>query len=66
MPAVHGRGALHLNAASCDGRRRLSLSLAAAPSSFGAPIPVPTPQGFSAQPGCRESYAATLQLAAYA
>ena len=59
-------GLLALNATSRDRRRRLELLLTAAPASFGARIPVPTlTDGFSANPGCRESYKAHLTIRLY-
>ncbi len=59
-------GTLFVNATSRDGRRRLELLLAAPPHSFGGPIMVPTDAGkFSAQPGCRESYAAVAHVWAW-
>ena len=57
-------GTLSLNATSRDGRRRLLLLLAAPPETFGEPMPIPTQGGFSSQPGCRESYAATAHIVA--
>ena len=57
-------GELALNATSRDGRRRLLLLLSAPPDSFGEPMPIPTQGGFSSQPGCRESYAATARVVA--
>lgn len=58
-------GTLFLNATSRGGRRRIELLLAAPPGSFGEPIAVPTPQGFSAAPGCVEAYGAVAHLAAW-
>ena len=58
-------GRLLINATSRDRSRRLELRLFARPDTFGSPIPVPTLDGFSAVPGCRESYAAIVELAAY-
>lgn len=49
-------GTLQVQARSRCGRRRLTVSLCAPVGSFGAPIYVPTAQGFSCQPGCRESF----------
>lgn len=57
---------LRLNATSRSGTRRLELLLAAPPATFGDPIPVPTPNGFSAVPGCRESMRAAAHLTAWA
>ena len=58
-------GWLALNATSADGRRRVTLMLHAPPHTYGERLPVPTDGGFSAEPGCRESYHATVTLAAY-
>lgn len=57
-------GKLELNATARNGRRRLLLRLSAPPDSFGAPMPIPTEDGFSNQPGCRESYAAIAHVVA--
>ena len=57
-------GTLSLNATSRDGRRQLIVLLAAPPDTFGEPMPIPTHGGFSSQPGCRESYAATAHVVA--
>ena len=59
-------GTLFVNATSRDGRRRLEVLLAAPPQSFGGPIMTPNAAGeFSAQPGCRESYAAVAHVWAW-
>lgn len=59
-------GLLAINATSRNGRRRLELVFSAPPRSFGARIPVPTTaEGFSDQPGCRESYTAVVELTAW-
>ena len=59
-------GGLVLNATSRDRQRRLELHFSAPPASFGEPIPVPTvSEGFSARPGCRESYTAVVEIAAW-
>ena len=57
-------GSLALNLTARGRTRRLALTLRAPPASFSAPIPVPTPAGFSEVPGCRESYAAVASLVA--
>ena len=59
-------GVLRLNATSRNGRRRLELVLRAPPNSFGERIMVPTAaDGFSDNPGCRESHVATADLVAW-
>ena len=59
-------GSLSINATSRDGTRRLSLRLSAAPSTFGARIMVPTmTDGFSDEPGCRESHVAKAHVVAW-
>lgn len=35
------------------GRKRLEVEITAPEGSFGSPIYVPTPEGFSSEPGCR-------------
>lgn len=57
-------GELALNATSRDGRRRLLLFFSAPPNSFGEAMPIPTQNGFSSIPGCRESYAASVSIKA--
>jgi hypothetical protein len=59
-------GRLFVEATSRGGGRRLRVRLSAPPPSFGARIPVPTAGGFSAEPGCRESYNATADITAWA
>jgi hypothetical protein len=60
-------GALLLNATSRSGLRRLEVQLRAPPHTFGERIMVPTNAGrFSDVPGCRESYAATAHVSAWA
>jgi hypothetical protein len=59
-------GRLALNATSRDGRRRLELLVEAPPNSFGERIMVPTVNdGFSDNPGCRESHVATARVGAW-
>jgi hypothetical protein len=59
-------GVLALNATSRNGRRRLQLVLSAPPATFGARIMVPTMNdGFSDDPGCRESYVARASIVAW-
>ena len=59
-------GVLALNATSRNGRRRLQLVLSAPPATFGARIMVPTMNdGFSDDPGCRESHVALASLVAW-
>ena len=59
-------GVLSINASSRNGRRWLQLELRAHPRSFGERIPVPTnEEGFSDQPGCRESQTASLSISAW-
>lgn len=59
------QGRLLLNATSLDGRRRAALRITAPVGTFGDRLLVPTDGGFSDQPGCRESYDATVALVAH-
>ncbi len=51
-----------LEAQSRCGRRRMEVVMVAPPGSFGPPLYVPTPGGFSRLPGCRESFTATAHI----
>jgi len=55
---------LELEAVSRNGNRRLWITMEAPEGSFGSPIYVPTPRGFSCIPGCRESFVATAKIVA--
>ena len=46
------------------GKHRLEVNVTAPESSFGSPIYVPTPSGFSCLPGCRESFTARARIKA--
>lgn len=46
------------------GKHRLEVNVTAPESSFGSPIYVPTPTGFSCLPGCRESFTARARIKA--
>lgn len=56
---------LLMQAESRDGRRRLEVDVQAPLSSFAAPVYVPTPKGFTNTPGCRDSFAASIDITAY-
>ena len=55
---------LKLEAVSRSGTRKLEIEITAPEGSFGSPIYVPTPSGFSCIPGCRESFIATARIVA--
>lgn len=55
---------LTLRARSRCGRHSLEVEVVAPEGSFGSPIYVPTPAGFSCLPGCRESFSATARIRA--
>ncbi|CAM9861093.1 unnamed protein product, partial [Phaeothamnion confervicola] len=61
----HARRFLRAEATSRRGERHLELEIRAPEGSFGNPIYVPTPLGFSNRPGCIESYTATATFRCY-
>ena len=57
-----------INAISFDGKSKVNLvirSQSTVSESFGTPIYIPTANGFSNTPGCRETYTATANAICY-
>jgi len=66
-PMSSGQRGAVVNLRACSRRDSLVLrvNIAAPPVSFGPPVHIPTRAGFSADPGCRESYTAVATVRVY-